>query len=291
MFSAGHLIWIGISLVLILLGCAAIRVFRPSQERLLKVCLGVGAASEAVKVLSVTQILPMVEPRLQSGGGLTYAPTGQVTPYMEMAHLPLELCSLMIVFIAAALMMKDGPRRERLLTLMYITGVSGGVLGILLAYITADFVTVADYFASPRVWQYFLYHAMVVTLGLCLGFGRRTEFSLRSVRQTVIWLAALDLPTFYLNSVFSQPVYADGKPVGIVYRVNFFSSYVNPLGLVLTEKWQWLAYLIIRMIAAMGMVALLLWAASLSGGRSRRGGEEPAPDGGSDHGKGERTNV
>ena len=52
---------------------------------------------------------------------------------MEMAHLPIELCSLMIVFLAAALVIRDGVWRERLLTLMYITGTSGGLLGIVLA--------------------------------------------------------------------------------------------------------------------------------------------------------------
>ena len=263
MFSVGHVIWIAISLALIVLGYAAIRVLKPSLNRVLKVCLGIGAVSEAVKVLSVTRILPMVEPQIQSGVGLTYIASGQYTPYMEMAHLPIELCSLMLVFIAAALLMKNGRWRERLLTLMYITGTIGGILGIFLAYITVDYVTVADYFLSPRVWQYFIYHAMVVTLGLYLGFGRRADISLGKLKETMIGLIALDLPTFYLNSVFSQPVYVDGKPVGIVYRVNYFSSYMNPLGFVLAEKWQWLLYLAIRLCIALVLVSLLLWLPSL----------------------------
>lgn len=266
MFSTGHIIWIVISLGLIAAGTAGIRAAKPSLNGVLKVCLGIGAVSEAVKVLSVTRILPMVEPEI-AGGELSYRVVGEYTPYMEMAHLPIELCSLMIVFIAAALLMKEGRRRERLLTLMYITGTIGGVLGILLAYITVDYVTVADYFASPRVWQYFIYHAMVVTLGLYLGFGRGAGISLKDLKATMIGLVALDLPSFYLNSVFSTPVYADGKPVGIVYRVNFFSSYMNPLGLVLTEKWQWLAYLAVRLIVALLLVSLLLWLASVAGGR------------------------
>ena len=74
----------------------------------------------------------------------------------------------------------------------------------------------------------------------------------------MLLMLAMDLPTFYLNSVFSQPVYVAGKPTGILYRTNFFSSYVNPLGLVLTERWQWLAYLVIRLIIAAGVIAFLL---------------------------------
>jgi len=72
------------------------------------------------------------------------------------------------------------------------------------------------------------------------------------------------VPTFYLNSVFSQPVYAAGKPVGVVYRTNFFSSYVNPLCLVLTRRWQWLTYLAIRLGLAAALIAFLLLLATLA---------------------------
>ncbi len=119
-----------------------------------------------------------------------------------------------------------------------------------------------QYFASPRVWQYFLYHAMVVTLGMYLGFVRDSEISVKSLKPTLGLLVALDIPTFYLNSVFSQPVYTDEKPTGLVYRANFFSSYVNPLGLTLTEKREWLAYLGIRIALSFMLIALLLWLSS-----------------------------
>ncbi|MBR6113630.1 MAG: YwaF family protein [Oscillospiraceae bacterium] len=270
MFSTGHLLWIGISFALIVGGFIAIRIRRASLDEVLKWCLVVGVASEVVKVFSVTVILPMVTPQI-SGGELVYEVTGTYTPYMELAHLPLELCSLMILFLALALWSKDKAWRESLLTVMYITGVIGGLMGILLAYITSEFNTVQDYFTSPRVWQYFLYHAMVVTLGLYLGFGRENSISLRSFKSTILCIVVLDLPTFYLNSVFSQPVYAAEKPVGLVYRTNFFSSYVNPLGLVLTEKWQWIAYLCVRMALASVLIALLLWLAGAVGKNRRKG--------------------
>ena len=112
---------------------------------------------------------------------------------------------------------------------------------------------------------------MVVTLGLHLGFGRGVRFTIRSLKETMIGLIALDLPTFYLNSVFSQPVYEAGKPVGILYRVNFFSSYVNPLGFVLTEKRQWIAYLVVRLGIAFVLIAFLLWLPSLADRRRRQG--------------------
>ena len=58
---------------------------------------------------------------------------------------------------------------------MYATG---GTLGIVMAYITVDFSTLADFFISPRAWQFFLYHAMTVTLGLYAGLGPESSLSL-----------------------------------------------------------------------------------------------------------------
>ena len=93
MFSAGHLMWIGISACLIAAGYIACRIAKPREDALLKVCLAFGALSEAIKLFSVIRILPMVEVAVE-GGALEYAHVGQYTPYLEMADLPFELCSL-----------------------------------------------------------------------------------------------------------------------------------------------------------------------------------------------------
>ncbi|MBR1407417.1 MAG: YwaF family protein [Clostridia bacterium] len=257
MFSTGHLLWIGISFCLIVGGVAACFRIKPDENRLVKVCLGLGILSETVKVLSVMRILPMVDIAVD-GAQLSYPYAGQYTPYLEMADLPLELCSLQIVFMAALLLSKTPLRRSRLRALMFVTGVIGGLMGIVMAQVTVDYHTVKQYFASPRIYQYFLYHSMVVALGLYLGLGPDSDVSLRRFKETMGLLLLMDVPTFYLNSVFSQPVYDAGKPVGIVYRTNFFSSYVNPLGLVLTQRWQWIAYLVLRLGLAAALTALLL---------------------------------
>lgn len=262
MFSAGHLMWICISLCLIAGGTVACRIRKPREDSLLKVCLAIGVLSEAVKLFSVIRILPMVEVAVE-GGALEYVRAGQYTPYLEMADLPFELCSLQIVFIPIMLFSKTPAWRSRLRALIYVTGVIGGLMGIVLAQVTVDYSTVRAYFTSPRIWQFFLYHSMVVTLGIYMGFGPDSDVSLRRFRSTMGLLLMMDIPTFYLNSIFSQPVYEAGKPTGILYRTNFFSSYVNPLGLALAEKWQWLLYLLIRLGLASALIALLLLLASI----------------------------
>ena len=203
------------------------------------------------------RILPVVDIAVK-GAALEYTRAGQYTLYLEMANLPLERCSLQIAFMAAMLLVKNPVWKSRLRSLVYVTGVIGGLMGIVLAEVTLDYSTVWEYFTSLRIYQVFLYHSMVVTLGLYMGFGPDSDVSLHRFRATLGLLLALDVPTFYLNSVFSQPVYVAGKPEGIVYRTNFFSSYVNPLGLVLTQRWQWLVYLAIRLALAAALTALLL---------------------------------
>ena len=266
MYSTGHLIWIGISAILIVGGLLTIRIRKPTLEQVLKACLIVGVVSEVTKVFSVTSILPVVTPEIvttEAGSALTYVPIGKYSPYMKMEHLPLELCSLMIVFLIAALLLKNGIWRSRLLALMYITGTIGGLMGVLLSYIATEYSSTAAFLLAPRAWQYFLYHSMVVMLGLYLGFEYNGGVSLRFWKSTMIGLLLLDMPTFYLNSILSQAAYVNGEPVGILYRTNFFSSYVNPLGLVLTEKWQWLAYLGIRLALATALITLMLWLPSV----------------------------
>ena len=106
MYSAGHLIWIVISFAVIVVSFIYCMKKRPDLDRVLRACLIVGIASEIIKILSVANILPMVEPVFSTtSGGVVqeYAATGQYTPYIELAHMPFELCSLQIVFIFAAL--------------------------------------------------------------------------------------------------------------------------------------------------------------------------------------------
>lgn len=144
------------------------------------------------------------------------------------------------------LMMKDDIWKKRLYAVMFASGTLGGFMGIMMATITAYYDTTVSYFTSIRVWQYFLYHAMIVTISIYLGLCKESGLTFSDWKKAMLGLILLDLPTFYLNSLLSSEVYVHDTVVGVTHRINFFSSYVNPLGLALTEKWQWIIYLIIR---------------------------------------------
>ena len=65
---------------------------RPPLKKVLSVSLVIGLLSEVIKVFSVAQIVPMVDPVIAEHGGkaaLEWIPTGEYTPYLGMEHLPL----------------------------------------------------------------------------------------------------------------------------------------------------------------------------------------------------------
>ena len=257
MFSQGHLIWIAISAVLIAAGTNTCLRLRPPLRRVLYFSLVLGILSEVIKVFSVTQIVPMVDPVIVTQDGaaaLQWIPTGEYTPYLAMEHMPLELCSLFLVFMLLALVLKDGPWKHGLYAVMFASGLLGGLLGIFASSIAGDFETTAAFFAAPRAWQFFLYHSMIVTVSIYMGFGGESGLCQEDWKKAILGLLLLDIPTFYLNSVLSSEVYLHDQVVGVTHRINFFSSYVNPFGLVLTEKWQWLAYLLLRVAVIAGLI-------------------------------------
>ncbi|MCR4606415.1 MAG: YwaF family protein [Oscillospiraceae bacterium] len=260
MFSQGHLIWILISAVLVAVLSVYLFKRRPALKNVFKVCLILGIVSEVIKVFSVAQIVPMVDPVIASENGsqaIAWIPTGEYTPYIAMEHMPLELCSLYLFFMPLALIIKDEKWKKRLYALMFVSGTIGGMMGIILSSIAGDFETTAAFFSAPRAWQFFLFHSMIVSLSLYIGFGDEAGLRFGDWKKAVVGILVLDVPTFYINSLLSSEIYMANQVVGVSHRINFFSSYVNPLGLILTEKWQWIVYLMIRAAMATCLIIIL----------------------------------
>lgn len=256
MFSAGHLIWIALCALLIGGGLAACFRLRPSLDRVLTIGLVLALVSEVVKFFSVIQVLPVVVP-VVSGAEVTYQATGDFTPYLRIDHFPFELCSIQIFVLLALRLIRDPVWRRRLLAFFYGTASLGGLMGILLCTTAAELHTAADFFNSPRPWQYFLYHSIIVTLGVYTGFAPESGLTFRDVGVCTAGVICLDVLTFYGNSMLNDPVYLGTRdPVGVTHVVNFFSSYQNPLGMTMTEVWQWMLYLVIR--AALAILLLCL---------------------------------
>ncbi|MBO4460131.1 MAG: YwaF family protein [Clostridiales bacterium] len=260
MFSTGHFIWIAVSFILIGVFTALCIRFKPPVKRVITVCLALGLLSEVIKILSVIEIVPMVDPAIVNENGtyvLTYVPTGEYSPMLANEHLPLELCSLQLFFMALLVILKDERLKHYIYVLMFPTGVIGGTLGVVLATTTNYIKTPSEFITSPRIWQYFIYHAMIIFLSIYIGYSKEIYLKFKDWKPAVIAVILLDLPSFYINSVMSEKVYLNNELVGTSHRINYLSSYVNPLGIVLKEKWQWIIYLLIRAVLAFGLIVLL----------------------------------
>jgi hypothetical protein len=253
MFSSAHLIFILISLAFTAAGTILSRRYITDINLMLKICLVIGIVSEIIKIFSVADIVPVVTPVVtNSAGGIEfdYRAIGPYTPYIKAEHFPFQLCSIQLILISVALLLKDARKLSSLFALMYATQIIGGILAILLPYLVTEYDSLSSMLISPRVWQYFLYHSMIITLGLYIGNSTEAGIRFEQWKTTALGIMLMDIPSFYLNSIMSEPVYLNGKLVGVSYCVNYFSSYVNPIGLNLTQKWQWLLYLCVRCVLA-----------------------------------------
>ena len=153
MFSLYHFIWLGISMALICLCLWQLKIRKPALKKVLTVaCIG-AAISELVKTFSMLHMIP------SSDGS-------QMHLYMEMQHLPLHLCSIQLLLIFYVRFASESKMRETILAFMYPTCTIGAFLALLLPAIFPESIQLTQAFTHPLGYQFFLYHAMLVILGL-----------------------------------------------------------------------------------------------------------------------------
>ena len=256
MFTTGHFIFIAISAVLILSGLLFCLKKRPPLRTVLKVCMALALLSEVMKILTAIQIVPVTEPVVENGI-LVYRETGAFTPYLESEHLPFELCSYQIFFIFLALVLKNRKFLRILHATMFATCIIGGLLAIFLSSETIGRSTVQDFIGSSSVWRQFIYHSVLVVLGVYIGVSDEADLHFRDIRYSMISVAILYFISMYLNSMMATPYYSGDTLVGVGNVINYFSSYNNPLGIVMRDKTAWYIYLLIC-VAGFALLTLLV---------------------------------
>ena len=255
MFSAGHILFLIISAAVITAGILYCVKKRPPLKKVLYVCLALGLLSEFIKILYLTQIVPVVEPVVENGA-LIYKETGSFTPYLEAEHLPFELCSYQILFIFLAIIIKDRKWLKPLHAMMYPTCIIGALMALFLTFETHDVDGIMGFLGSINIWRTFLYHSMLIVLGVYIGISGECDLRFRDFKWAVILVALLDFGSFYLNSIMSTPYYQGDTLVGVGNAVNYFSSYNNPLSIVMPDKRSWFVYLAIRFALAFTLMLL-----------------------------------
>ncbi|MCR5755028.1 MAG: YwaF family protein, partial [Acetatifactor sp.] len=210
---------------------------RPNLDRVLTTALIIAVLSEAAKMMGVIKLVPSQNGEL-------------MLPYLPMNHLPLHFCSIQIILIAAARFMKGEKQRETLLAFMAPTCTLGGIMALLMPSIFTTTVSVEQAFTSVISYQFFIFHTMIIALGLIIANSGQIDWSIKHFKNTVLLVYLLGILSIYLNSMLASPTYKDGKLISVDFWTNFFFTYQNPLGIQITQLWQWYLYLLIIMLLA-----------------------------------------
>ena len=244
MFTTNHFIWLAICIIIEIGAVAWLYRHRPSLKSVLSfACIG-AVLSEVIKTFSVMQIVPSTD-------GTT------MHMYMEVGHLPFHLCSIQIISIFLARFAKESEWKESLLAFMYPTCSAGAFLALMMPTIFSKSIDISQAFTHPLAYQYFLYHTMLIMLGIYIPMSKEVNIKPKHFFSSLGILSLLAFLSIYLNSMFAVPTYVDGELVSVDYTTNFFFTYETPIGIPLTEKWQWFLYL--GIIVGVAVVMLFLF--------------------------------
>ena len=242
MYTWRHLLWIVISISIVSAIVYDYKRKHPDLDRVFTTALIIAILSEIAKISGVIELVPSHDHKL-------------LLPYIPLNHLPLHFCSIQIVLIAIAKFMKNEKRRETLLAFMAPTCVLGGIRALLMPSIFTTTISVKQAFTNPVSYQFFIFHSMIIALGLVITISGQVDWSMKHFRDTLLFVYLAGAVSIYLNSVFASPTYEDGKLVSVDFWTNFFFTYQNPVGIQITQLWQWYLYLLILMLLS----ALLLF--------------------------------
>lgn len=242
MFGLCHFILIGISCLLTALCTLYIRKKQFSLEKVLTASCVVCVLSEVTKLFTMLQTVPSAD------GSMIYL-------YLDVHHLPLHLCSIQIILIFLLQLTGNKKLREILLAFMYPVSIGSGLFAIAIpTYLTG--MTPLEIIASPRTYQYFLYHIMLITLGIYIAISGCIRFRVKHIFSSLGILGFLGFCSLYFNSMFASPIYESGQLVSIEYMPNFFFTQAIPIQIPLTEKWHWFAWWGVIVVLACTLLCL-----------------------------------
>ena len=244
MFSIYHFIWLFIDAAIIVASTIYLRRHKVSLKDLLTVCCIVCVLSELTKVFNVMKMVP------SSDGTHLY-------PYMELNYLPLHLCSIQIIFIFYARF--GNPNSgfyKKLLPFMYPSCIIGAIAALAMPSIFSTSIRPEQAFTSPMAYQFFLFHAMLIVLGLYIYSSGEIEITPKHYGSSMMILAVLAFLSIYVNSLLGSPTYVDGKLVSVDFVTNMFFTYNPPIPIALTKIWHWYLYLLVIGVLAAILVAI-----------------------------------
>ncbi|MBQ2513009.1 MAG: YwaF family protein [Clostridia bacterium] len=245
MYSVQHIIWIGICIAVIGISLLLIRRYKPDEKTVFTAACVVCLLSEVAKVLSTVKMLPLAD-------GST------CVPFIDRQELPLHLCSIQIIFILVIrfVLRKDSGLKTSLLGFMFPTMTIGALFAIFLPSVFSN-IPASLAFIHPQFYQMFLFHAMLIVLGVYIYTSRFSEWKTKHYFRALGGLIGLAFIGIYINSLLAYVTVGADHQVASVERItNFFFVVKTPVGIALTEKAHWFIYLAIIIALAFVTVGL-----------------------------------
>ena len=225
MFTLNHFIFLGICAIFI----AALLIYDKyrelSYDAVLNITVIGSVISECVKVFS-----SMIE---GYGGGM------HLDPY----DLPFHLCSIQLfLFFALKYFIKTEDGRQKLLGFMVPVAILGGIMATLIPTEGVDF-------KEPQVYQFFLYHAMLIFFAIYIIKHNYVKWSYGVLLRNLKYLSAV----IYVATIFNSILYAGNE------EVNFFFLVRPPMENlpILNLNNGWVGYIIALAIVAIILLTLL----------------------------------
>ena len=243
MFTISHLIWIIICITIITIALIYLNKHKPSLKNFLTISCVICFISEMIKFFSTIQLVP------SSDGSMYY-------PFIEQQHLPLHLCSLQILLIFYARFAKDSERKEMLLAFMYPTCIVGAILAIAMPSIFNESIHISQAFTHPLAYQFFLYHTMLIILGIYIAISKQVNIKAKHYFSTIAILGGIAFISLYVNSSLASTTYINGELISVDYTPNFFFTYNLPMRIPYTEIWHWYLYMIVIALLAIIIIGL-----------------------------------
>lgn len=244
MFSLPHLTWLAVCVPFIIVSTVLLRKYNPPFKKVMSWACIAAVIAELVKTFSVMELVPSAD------GSHYYM-------FMETNNLPLHLCSIQIIFIFYCRFAKDSKAKEILYAFMYPTCAIGALIALMLPSIFTGGVTFTKAFLTAQPYEYFLYHSVLVILGFHIYHSKKDVLRPKHYFTSLGCLGALAFISLYLNSMFANPIYENGKLISVERTPNFFFTYRFVIDLKFTEIWQW--YLYLAAIFAVACVLLALF--------------------------------
>ena len=183
MFTTSHFIWMGISILLIVLVSYLLIRYQCPGKKLLTVCLVLSVLCEIVKTLS-----NMVETDLFTNMSVP-------VKILPVSSLPLQLCSLQIFFFFYLFFSKNERRKADINCFMCMCMLVGAPFAILLPNNSTSFT-------NPVSYQFFLYHAMIIIYAIYQIKTHQVTYTMRNLKIDLGLLGVLTICSIWIHSLF-----------------------------------------------------------------------------------------